>query len=157
MRPALVLAPITALAAIALALAWPAPATLPSDASIPADAMAHVPDAPDAAALPTPAAAPPPKPAAASEDQLLERARHHLDAQPAAALESLSQSEARFPDGRTADERSFLKMQALVHLGRIAPARDEAEAFLKRSPESPWAEQVEALTGVHPRRYGPHR
>jgi len=48
-------------------------------------------------------------------------------------------------------------MKALVHLGRIAAARDEATAFFEQHLESPWAERVERLTGVHPHGRGPRR
>jgi hypothetical protein len=85
------------------------------------------------------------------EQGLLSRLRETADSQPAAALEWVRESERRFPSGRHADERSYLKMRALVHLTDIAAARDEATALFERAPDSPFAEQAYRLTGVHPR------
>ncbi len=87
--------------------------------------------------------------AALREVDPMERLRALVDADPAAAL-ALARADERAP---SADERSFLAMRALVHLGRIAAARDEAAEFFQKYPESSWAERVERLTGVHPRRY----
>jgi len=42
-------------------------------------------------------------------------------------------------------------MRALVHEGRITPARDEAVRFFARFPESPLGKAVTRLTGVRPR------
>jgi hypothetical protein len=83
----------------------------------------------------------------------MERLRALVDVDPIAAL-ALARAEAlRSPDAPVADERSFRAMQALVHLGQIAGARDEAASFFRQHPQSPWGERVERLTGVHPRPY----
>lgn len=83
----------------------------------------------------------------------MERLRAIVDSDPVAALALAREDERRAPEGRFADERSFLAMKALVHLGKIAAARDEATGFFEKHPESAWGERVERLTGVHPKRY----
>lgn len=86
-----------------------------------------------------------------SEAELLSQLRALVDAQPAAALALAEEARRQFPDGPTADERSLLEMQALVHVDRIADARVQATAFFQRYPGSPFAERVFRLTGMHPR------
>jgi len=88
----------------------------------------------------------------------MERLRRVVDRQPRRALALAREAERRFPRSRVGDERALLKMRALVHLGQIAPARDEAVLFFKRFPGSPLAARVQRLTGAHPRpRPGPAR
>ena len=146
---------LAGLGGVAVALVWalapygaaplpPVPA-VPREAPAPDDAGAPAAAAPVDAGQPLAAAAP------VSEEGLLSRLRYEADPRPAAALELAQQSERLFPAGRHTDERSYLKMRALVHLGEIAAARDEATAFFERTPDSPFAEQVYRLTGVHPR------
>jgi len=143
----------SALAAMALALFWAlSPAPSPEREEI---AAAPEPEAkpmpsppPQARAVPSAARATPPH-----EVDPMERLRALVDSDPAAALALAREDEQRSPQGRFADERSVLAMRALVHLGKIAAARDEATAFFQKYPQSPWAERVERLTGVHPRGY----
>ncbi len=85
------------------------------------------------------------------EEDLMARLRDEVDTRPALSLELAQEVERRFPGGRYSDERSFLKMRAMVHLGRIAAARDEAAEFFRRSPDSAYAKGVSRLTGMHPR------
>lgn len=112
-------------------------------------------------AAPSSPVPPPASPLAASsappdpETSLTGRLRAVVDADPGAALGLADEGERRFGDGPLADERSFLKMRALVHLGRIGDARSEAEAFFERFPESPLGERAYRLTGVHPRPSAP--
>jgi hypothetical protein len=126
----------------------PSPAPTAVLPATPADAPATVPSA-----APFVPAAPPatPVPAHEAEAALTARVRALVDADPAAAVSEVDEGARRFPDGARADERSFLKMRALVNLGRIAAARDEAEAFFARHPGSAWGERAYRLTGVHPR------
>jgi hypothetical protein len=106
---------------------------------------------------PLPTAPPPLPPAGAApsgdeiEDALIERLRAAVDEDPAGALELAREIERRHPDGDRSDEREWLEMRALVHLGDIAAARDAAEEFFERHPESPFAPDVHRLTGVRPR------
>jgi hypothetical protein len=121
----------------------------------PAPPPSPVPAAPPAAIAtgPSPRIAPraPTAPPVDPEDAVTDRVRLLVDADPTGALDAAAEGERRFPDGRMADERSYLKMRALVHLGRIGAARDEAEAFFERFPDSDYAESAYRLTGVHPR------
>ena len=81
-----------------------------------------------------------------------------FDAEPARALAAARADEARAPAAPHADERAYLVMRALVHLGRIAEAHDAAADFFIRYPGSDFAARVERLTGMHPRpRPGPAR
>jgi hypothetical protein len=95
-------------------------------------------------------------PPAEDEAALMTRLRSLVDPRPAEALELVRLGGRRYPAGSFADERSLLAMRALVHLDRIAAARDEAVLFFQRFPESRLAGAVSRLTGVHPRpRPGP--
>ena len=105
---------------------------------------------PAAAAAPTPA-----PPAASTEENLMERLRAAVDGEPTLALAIADQGDAAFPSGALADERSYLKMRALVHLGDIGKARTVAGEFFERHPESPYGRSVYRLTGMRPRRIGP--
>ncbi len=118
----------------------PAPAPVPDRKPMPAHGAAATPGRQAGERSPT-----------ATEESLTARLRDEVDSNPSQALELAREGEERFPTGAHADERAFLKMRALVNLGRIAPARDEADAFLARHPDSPYAERVYRLTGVHPR------
>lgn len=124
------------------------PEPAPGAAEVPAPLVAppHGPAA-GAPAPPGPRAAPPQDP----ESALTERLRATADVDPVAAFRLAEEGERRFPAGRLADERSFLKMRALVHLGLVGAARDEADLFFERYPDSPFGESASRLTGVHPR------
>lgn len=108
--------------------------------------------------LPPAAAAPAPRqttPATSvsevpSEEALMRRLREEVDAHPATALGLARDAEQLHPRGRDADERSFLKMRALVHLGDVSGAREEAYLFYERNPASPYAGRVHQLTGLRP-------
>jgi hypothetical protein len=89
--------------------------------------------------------------APATEAELMDRLRADVDDDPAAAVALANELEREHPDGRWAEERSYAKMRALVHLGDIAAARDEAEAFFARHPRSALGPDVHHLTGVRPR------
>ena len=125
----------------------PAPAPVPDRKPTPAPGVARAPPGVTA----TPGCQADERSPTATEESLTARLRDEVDSNPSQALELAREGEERFPTGAHADERAFLKMRALVNLGRIAPARDEADAFLARHPDSPYAERVYRLTGVHPR------
>jgi hypothetical protein len=155
-----------ALLAIAACLVAAAAIWCTTGGGRPAPSAAPPPPSPDrdlsATTSPTPetpdlALAPPTGDAAGeTEDQLMARLRRTVDPRPRLALELARQAERRFPDSAHGDERSLLKMRALVHLGQIAAARDEAMSFHQRFPRSPLAAEVQRLTGAHPRpRPGP--
>jgi hypothetical protein len=166
-RRSLAVVAAAALAAVASVLALrPGPAAAPAAPAPPAAPNAErAPEAPAPVALaaPVPAEpAAPPAPAApasrpaASEEDLMERLRADVDERPDVAIALAEQGEELFPSGRYADERSWLHMRALVHLGDIGKARTVAEAFFERHPESPLGRSVFRLTGMRPRpRLGP--
>ena len=114
-----------------------APPAAPEPAPPPAETQRAQPAPPSAATLDP-------------EVALTERVRDAVEPDPSAAVALVEQGEREFPGGALSDERSFLKMRALVNLGHIGRARDEATEFFRRYPESPWAERVWRLTGVHP-------
>jgi hypothetical protein len=123
-------------------------------------AAAAAPTPPPAVPAPLPAAAPVAAPAAPAraadpEEALTEQLRSAVDAAPRAALAIADQADAAFPNGRHAEERSWLRMRALVHLGDIGKARTVAGEFFERHPQSEYAERVWRLTGMSPRRIGP--
>jgi hypothetical protein len=103
-------------------------------------------------AEPAPAVAPPAAGSKPTEEwELTERLRQLVDADPRGAVDLAREGQRRFPEGEFADERAWLQMRALVHLNEIAPARDEAVAFFRRFPQSPYGSKVSRLTGVRPR------
>ncbi|HET8538656.1 MAG TPA: tetratricopeptide repeat protein [Anaeromyxobacter sp.] len=144
-----------ALVAIGTGDGAPAPAPAAAPPQPPAPVAASVPlPAPVAASVP-PAAVPPAAPTAtlrpaASEDELMDRLRADVDANPAAAVALAEEGERRWDAGRYGDERAFLRMRALVHLGDIANARDAARRFYERYPGSPHGRLVFRLTGMRP-------
>jgi hypothetical protein len=89
------------------------------------------------------------------EEDAMERLRALVDEQPRIALALADAADADFPAGRHADERAYLRMRALVHLGDIGQARTVAGEFFERHPESPYGRFVYRLTGMRPRQIGP--
>lgn len=106
-------------------------------------ALAHV-----ARKLPRPAASEAPSAEAASsqleqELKLLSAARDGLKrGDSSQAMQHLEEHERRFPSGILAMEARALGVDALCAGGRREAAREAAEAFLKRWPESPLAARV---------------
>jgi hypothetical protein len=95
-------------------------------------------------ALPTPA------PSAASADELaeLERIRSELSGGDAAsALRDLDSHDVKYNPTALADEATVLRVEALVALGQREKARALGDAFITRSPSSPYAKRVRSLIG----------
>ena len=93
-----------------------------------------------------------------AEQRAMVELRALVAAQPRRALVLVERLAARYPNSALADERALLKMWALVNLGEIARARDQARAFYARFPDSRYAARVARLTGYHRRpRPGPPR
>ncbi len=63
-----------------------------------------------------------------------------------------STAEPRTAAAEPSPSQALREVRALVDQGKIGAARDLAEAYLKRIPDSPEAAQIESLTGVHPHR-----
>jgi hypothetical protein len=61
------------------------------------------------------------------------------------ALQLLSEHARRFPGGKLASARAVTHMIALCALGRSNDARLEAERFLAKTPNSPFAERVRSV------------
>jgi hypothetical protein len=105
---------------------------------------------------PAPAPAPPPprpapRPAAADDEATATaRARDLLRSDPDGALAVLDTADHAHPDGRLAEQRAAMRVDALVFAQRIGQARDAAEVYLARYPQGPQAQRIEMLTGVHP-------
>jgi hypothetical protein len=101
------------------------------------------------------AAASQPAPVPRAEEHLMERLRAAVDDQPTLALAIADEGDASFSAGPLSDERSYLRMRALVHLGDIGKARTVAGEFFQRHPQSPYGSSVYRLTGMRPRHIGP--
>ncbi|MBS1153232.1 MAG: hypothetical protein H6Q89_4930 [Myxococcaceae bacterium] len=135
---------------IALVVITRTPALRPAPEEVPLPpepvGKAIVPPAAPRAELPPSAVG---EPAADPEDQLRQRAEQLLDRDPAAALTLLAEGDARFPRGRHADERVFLRLQAMVNLDQVADARVLATQYLELNPHSPQREKISRLLGIH--------
>jgi hypothetical protein len=127
----------------------PAPPLLP-----PSTTQALDPSGPERA---NPRAAPPrsfvvpsgrPSATVATEARLLRRADEALrDGDAARALLLLREHERTYPSGVLAEERSAELVSTLCSLGRVAEAREEADKFLRTTPESPLAATVRRSCG----------
>ena len=77
--------------------------------------------------------------------------RAMVQSEPGAALALIESVDRRYPLSLFAEERSALRVDALVFADQIGLARDAAKEFLLRYPEGAYAEHIQVLTGVHPR------
>jgi hypothetical protein len=85
-------------------------------------------------------------PNAAAELALLDQARGAIhDGQPAEGLAILDAYRARFPRGAMGPEASILRVEALVRAGDRDGAKREGDAFLRASPNSPYAARIDSL------------
>jgi hypothetical protein len=112
--------------------------------------------------LPSPPGTAPSSPAPSAPQDLpateaagMERLRQLARSDPQQALALAAELERRHPGSAHAEERASLIIDALVNKGDIGQARTNAEEFLIKYPEGPFAEHVQTLTGVHPRPTGP--
>ncbi len=133
---------------------WSAPADpLPaSSAATPPPAFTPtLPGEPERSDPPPPASVAPPvtsgkarvaSPAKPSELALLQRARSSLSSNPAAALAAAEQHRRLYPNGRLAQEREVLAIDALKALGRADSARSRTKRFENAYPTSPHRERI---------------
>jgi pyruvate/2-oxoglutarate dehydrogenase complex dihydrolipoamide acyltransferase (E2) component len=122
----------------ALQSAAPAATPAPQRAAVSAPAVAEPAPAPAVAA--TPAAA-----LLIEELGALDHARLALvNGEGRRTLEELDAYDRRFPSGRLQIEAEVLRIDALAKLGRKEAARQRAEAFLRRHPNSVLATRVRA-------------
>ena len=78
---------------------------------------------------------------------LLEAARSELERRPGSALALLAQHEREFSGGTLSLEREFLRVSALVRLGRRRDAEAHARALRARSPSSLYEQRLDAILG----------
>jgi hypothetical protein len=101
------------------------------------------------------AAKPVPQPATSDESSVMADLRAKAKANPAVALSLADDSDRRFGESISAEERRALAIQALIDLGHIGEARSRAYRFLERYPNGPYSAHVAAMTGVHVTPTGP--
>jgi hypothetical protein len=126
--------------------------TKPADAELepPIQATTPAPEAAAPAQHEPLARATPPAPSVAArsiqnELELIRTAQKHLHRGDArGALAVLSEHARRYPAGALSEEREASRVFALCGLGDAAGARRHAERFLRRAPNSPFAERVRA-------------
>ncbi len=87
------------------------------------------------------------KPAAADafslELELVQQARAQLSAgQPARALQTLGQHQARFPRGQLTQDRLALRALSLCQAGRLEEGRREADRLIQREPQSVYVDRL---------------
>lgn len=120
------------------------------------DLLLASPDAtePTAAVAPAKVAMQPlPRPVAAAEGTMSsDELRRLVERDPERALALLDELDRADAAGEQAPDRALLRMRALVHLDQVPAARAAARRFYERFGEHPLAAEVEAYTGVHPRR-----
>jgi len=128
-------------------------APAPAARADPAPALAHRAPAvaPPSAPAVEPLASVQAAPAPSLEEEVTVRLRTEAEEHPDAAVLLADDAEQRFPGGPHAEERAYLKMRALVHLGDIVAARDAATRFFDQHPQSALGRYVFRLTGMRPR------
>jgi hypothetical protein len=107
---------------------------------------------PDSASPHAPAKVPAPDPGSSTD---MASIREAIPRAPSEALELIDRADALHPGDADAEERAWLRVDALVAAQQIGRARAAAETFLRRYPKSAQAERIRALTGVHLRPLGP--
>ncbi len=80
-----------------------------------------------------------------AELTLLTPARQLLAVDPARALALADEHGRRFQRGVFREERAFLRIEALVRLGRRTAAERDAQAFLRAHPTSPYQPRLQQL------------
>lgn len=135
---------------------WPLdePPAAPAEPPPPpaATSPASMPVTPASPAAPS-GESPPPLSAA----QLTEHAKQQLALDPEAALQDIAQADklaGAQPDALN-ETRRVLEIHALVRLGKVGLARTLTDRFYRTFPNSDRAEELERLTGYHPRPTGP--
>lgn len=89
------------------------------------------------------------------EARIMSRIRDAVRPDPTEALALIDAANREHPHGPFVEERAALRIDALVYQRRIGPARDAAEEFLARYPQSRRTQHIVMLTGVHPPPLGP--
>lgn len=82
-----------------------------------------------------------------SEIELIREAQAALATSPTKALGLARTHASRFPQGRLAQEREVLAIDALIRLGRAGAARNRSDSFRRRWPDSSHIRRVDVLIG----------
>ncbi len=84
---------------------------------------------------------------AATELELVQRARAALASDPNRALTLTNEHAVTYPRGELVQEREVIAVEALARLGRNEEASRRALAFVRRFPETPYAARLEMAIG----------
>lgn len=79
------------------------------------------------------------------EAELLEKARSLVGSNPAAALKLTAERSRDFPKGRLGAEADLIAAQALLGMGKVAAAKQRAQASLSRYPSGLYARQLREI------------
>jgi hypothetical protein len=149
------LAPWIGLAAVAAISMWLWPLNEPAPPAAPSQ-----PPPPPAASSPALSSSPSPSQTATpplTAAQLTEQAKQQLALNPEAALADIALADKLAgpePDALN-ETRRVLEIHALVRLGKVGLARTLTDRFYRTFPNSDRADELERLTGYHPRPTGP--
>jgi hypothetical protein len=79
------------------------------------------------------------------EAELLEKARSLVGSNPAGALKLTAEHSREFPKGRLGAEADLIAAQSLLGLGKVAAAKQRAQASLSRYPRGLYARQLREI------------
>jgi hypothetical protein len=79
------------------------------------------------------------------EAELLEKARSLVGSNPAAALKLTAEHSRDFPKGRLGAEADLIAAQSLLGMGKVAAAKQRAQASLSRYPSGLYARQLREI------------
>ncbi len=79
------------------------------------------------------------------EAELLEKARSLVSSNPAAALKLTAEHGRDFPKGRLGAEADLIAAQSLLGMGKVALAKQRAQASLSRYPSGLYARQLREI------------
>jgi hypothetical protein len=79
------------------------------------------------------------------EVELLEKARSLIGSNPAAALKLTAEHAREFPRGRLGAEADLIAAQSLLGMGKVAAAKQRAQASLSRYPSGLYARQLREI------------
>jgi len=79
------------------------------------------------------------------EAELLEKARALVGSSPAAALKLTAEHSRDFPKGRLGAEADLIAAQSLLGMGKVAAAKQRAQASLARYPSGLYARQLREI------------
>jgi hypothetical protein len=79
------------------------------------------------------------------EAELLEKARSLVGSNPAAALKLTTEHSRDFPKGRLGAEADLIAAQSLLGMGKVAAAKQRAQASLARYPRGLYARQLREI------------